>query len=155
MLATELKRLLQQFPHIKSEYERLQNTGYTPTDILIRSTAIWDGEDLDTAEVMMENDEGKRLLITVSQGYFNDISVKEVQPRKPGIHHNLMLNDALIHYKRFNKSLFRGYNMNEVDEFLDTVMKDYTYLEHVLVKENDILKKEIEQLRGRQMWQRK
>ncbi|OYD57787.1 hypothetical protein CGZ90_13020 [Fictibacillus aquaticus] len=66
-----------------------------------------------------------------------------------------MLNDALIHYKRFNKSLFRGYNMNEVDEFLDTVMKDYTYLEHVLVKENDILKKEIEQLRGRQMWQRK
>ncbi|MFC7371403.1 DivIVA domain-containing protein [Fictibacillus iocasae] len=155
MLSDELKRLLLQFPEVIGEYEQHLQKGYSPTDIVIRSIAVYDEEDLDTAEVILENEQGHRVLIIASQGYFRSVSVKELDPRKSGIHHNLLLSDVLVYHKTFNKSLFRGYNMNEVDEFLDVIMKDYTYIEHVLVKENELLKKEIQQLRGRQIWQRK
>lgn len=47
-----------------------------------------------------------------------------------------------IHNKEFRRS-FRGYNEEEVDEFLDEVVKDYD----AVLKENVQLKREIDELR--------
>ncbi|MGB9679415.1 MAG: DivIVA domain-containing protein, partial [Minisyncoccia bacterium] len=49
-----------------------------------------------------------------------------------------MLTPMDIHNKEFKRS-FRGYNENEVDEFLDKVMEDY----EMLYKENSDLKDRI------------
>ncbi|MBP2626419.1 MAG: DivIVA protein [Firmicutes bacterium] len=48
-----------------------------------------------------------------------------------------MLTPLDIHNKEFKKS-FRGYNEEEVDEFLDKVIKDYEqlYRENIEIKEN-------------------
>ncbi|MBC8014849.1 MAG: DivIVA domain-containing protein [Sporomusaceae bacterium] len=48
-----------------------------------------------------------------------------------------MLTPLDIHNKEFKKS-FRGYNEEDVDEFLDTVIKDYEqlYRENIEIKEN-------------------
>ena len=48
-----------------------------------------------------------------------------------------MLTPLDIHNKEFRKS-FRGYNEEDVDEFLDTVIKDYEqlYRENIEIKEN-------------------
>ena len=49
----------------------------------------------------------------------------------------IMLTPLDIHNKEFKKS-FRGYNEEEVDEFLDKVIKDYEelYRENIEIKEN-------------------
>ncbi len=44
-----------------------------------------------------------------------------------------------IHNKEFKRS-FRGYNEDEIDEFLDQVVNDYERL----YRENDQLKKDLE-----------
>jgi cell division initiation protein len=49
-----------------------------------------------------------------------------------------------IHNKEFSKG-FRGYDEDEVDEFLDRVVKDY----EDLIKENMALKQKIEELTGK------
>lgn len=54
-----------------------------------------------------------------------------------------MLTPVDIENKTFERS-FRGYNYDEVDNFIDLVMNDY----ETLYTENNELKKEIAQLRG-------
>lgn len=49
-----------------------------------------------------------------------------------------------IHNKEFTKG-FRGYSEREVDEFLDTVVRDYD----AVLKENAILKEQIDSLTGK------
>ncbi|HHY38269.1 MAG TPA: DivIVA domain-containing protein [Clostridia bacterium] len=49
-----------------------------------------------------------------------------------------MLTPLEIHEKEFSKS-FRGYNENEVDEFLDQVVRDF----EDLLKENSVLKEQL------------
>ncbi len=49
-----------------------------------------------------------------------------------------------IHNKEFRKTL-RGYSENEVDEFLDEVIRDFENL----IKENTLLKDELSEARGR------
>lgn len=57
-----------------------------------------------------------------------------------------MLTPLDIHNKEFKRS-FRGYNEDEIDEFLDAVVKDYEqlYRENIELKENiDRLKSKVE-----------
>lgn len=55
-----------------------------------------------------------------------------------------MLTPLDIHNKEFKRS-FRGYNEEEVDEFLDRVIKDY----ELLYRENIELKENIDRLNGK------
>ncbi|MDF2569775.1 MAG: divIVA, partial [Sporomusa sp.] len=55
-----------------------------------------------------------------------------------------MLTPLDIHSKEFKRS-FRGYNEEEVDEFLDKVIKDY----ETLYRENIDLKETIERLNSK------
>ena len=50
-----------------------------------------------------------------------------------------MLTPVDIHNKEFKRS-FRGYNEEEIDDFLDQVTNDY----EMLYRENNQLKKELE-----------
>ncbi len=55
-----------------------------------------------------------------------------------------MLTPLDIHNKEFKRS-FRGYNEDEIDEFLDTVVKDY----ETLYRENIDLKETVERLKSK------
>ena len=50
-----------------------------------------------------------------------------------------MLTPVDIHNKEFSRS-FRGYNQDEIDDFLDEIVNDY----EKLYRENNQLKKELE-----------
>lgn len=55
-----------------------------------------------------------------------------------------MLTPLDIHNKEFRRS-FRGYNEDEIDDFLDQVVNDY----EKLFRENDNLKEQVERLKKR------
>jgi cell division initiation protein len=50
-----------------------------------------------------------------------------------------------IHNKEFRKSLFRGYDSDEVDEFLDQVIREF----ELLIKENSSMREQLESMRQR------
>ena len=77
------------------------------------------------------------------------ISVEEVPARKDKVHGNLLLNKNVIHDKEFKKKLFGGYDSDEVNRFLDLIIKDYKFIEDVVLKENKILKEDIDKFRGK------
>lgn len=50
-----------------------------------------------------------------------------------------------IHNKEFKKSLVRGYDPDEVDDFLDQVIREF----EILIRENNSMREQVEQLQAR------
>ena len=48
----------------------------------------------------------------------------------------------------FKNQFIGGYNKKDVDDLLDWLQKDYSYIENVLINQNKILKDDIKKLRS-------
>lgn len=51
------------------------------------------------------------------------------------IHPNILLTKETIHNKPFKKRVFGGYDIDEVNSFLDLIYMDYRFIEEELIKE--------------------
>ncbi|AXN41687.1 DivIVA domain-containing protein [Peribacillus butanolivorans] len=76
------------------------------------------------------------------------MTVEELPSTNEKIHPNILLNKEIIHDKTFKKRAFGGYDIDEVDGFLDLIIKDYRFIEEGLIKEIKMLKEDMKKLRG-------
>ncbi|WP_059173503.1 DivIVA domain-containing protein [Bacillus sp. FJAT-27445] len=139
------------FPKLAKAYEKRLGQGFTATHIYTQSMNIEPGVDLTAIELTMKNGAGESILLTYtySKDFLDMIFERELPEHQQKNDSNLLLSGRQINEKEFKRKILRGYDPTEVDALMDLIMKDYFYMESVLIKENQILKEDIEKLRGK------
>ncbi|MFC6039967.1 DivIVA domain-containing protein [Paenisporosarcina macmurdoensis] len=145
---TKLIELIKEYPYLEEAFQEKIREGFSVTNIT--STAVSPDEvDFISIEIRMENQNKEKIVIVYTEGFVNSITINQIPRATEEIHPNLVLNKDLIYNKTFKSKTFGGYDVDEVDQFLDLLIKDYTFIEDGLVKENIVLKKEVESLRDK------
>lgn len=147
MLFDKLSEQLKEYPKLNDVCLAMKREGFFITDISTVAVAPEEELDYTRIEVGMENQEGERILILFMEGIVDSLTVEEGVPRKEKIHPNILFNKETIRNKTFKKKVFGGYNDDEVDTFLDSVYRDYRFIEETLIKENKRLKEDLKTLR--------
>ncbi|WP_053367692.1 DivIVA domain-containing protein [Bacillus sp. FJAT-27245] len=139
------------FPKLAKAYEKKLGQGFSATHIYTQSLSTEYVNELTVIELIMENAEGASILLTYSysEKFLNTIIERELPELQQKGNANLLLRARQINDKEFKRKMIRGYDPADVDALMDLIMKDYFYIESVLIKENQILKQDIEKLRGR------
>ena len=94
----------------------------------------------------MENQNKEKIVVVYTEGFVNSITITQIPRATDELHPNLWMNKDLMHNKTFKSKTFGGYDIDEVDWFLDLLIKNYTFIKDGLVKENIWLKKEVQSL---------
>lgn len=139
------------YPKLAKAYEKKLGQGFTATNIYAQSSAAEQGIELTVIELALKNTEGESILLTYSysKDFLNMIYERELPGLQQKNDSNLLLSARSINDKEIKKKFVRGYDPTDVDAFLDVIMKDYFYIENVLLKENQLLKEDIAKLRER------
>jgi DivIVA domain-containing protein len=148
MLYEKLIEHIKDYPKLNEVCQAVIREGFFITNIITNSMSPEHELDYTGIEVGMENHGGERILLIFTQGIVNSLTVEKVPSIKEKIHHNLLLNKEIIHNKNFKKRAFGGYDIDEVNGFLDLIIKDYKFIEQGLLKENKMLKEDMKKLRG-------
>lgn len=147
MLFTKLMELIKEYPYLEEAIQEKIREGFSTTNIT--ATAVCDEVDFISIEIRMENQNKEKIVVVYTEGFVNSITITQIPRKTEELYPNLLLNKDLIHNKTFKSKTFGGYDVDEVDQFLDLLIKDYTFIEDGLVKENILLKKEVESLSGK------
>ncbi|WP_339146262.1 MULTISPECIES: DivIVA domain-containing protein [unclassified Sutcliffiella] len=147
MLFKMLTEHIKDYPKLNEVCHEMIRKGYNIVNI---STTSISPEELDyiMIEIVMENHSGDRKLLHFTNGLVNSMEFEKISSHSEKIHPNLLLNKELIHNKEFKRKIFGGFDMDEVNLFLDLIIKDYKYIEQGLLKENKLLKEDMKKLRG-------
>lgn len=147
MLYKMLSEHIKDYPKLNEVCQAMIREEYFITSITTTSMSPEQHLDYTSIEVHMENHAGERMLITLTEGIVHSLTVEKASKNEK-IHPNLLLNKEIIHKKNFKKRVFGGYDMDEVNSFLDLIIKDYKFIEHGLINEIKMLKDDIKKLRG-------
>ena len=133
-----LKRYINDFPNLKSEYDELVKKGYEPSHCAINVSFVQD-TTLIVMRVLLKNLDGKSILISQSKAINDREELDLVKKKIVSIPTKIRLSAMRISNEEFKKS-FKGYNCEEVDVFLDLVAKDYYQMEKLIntSKQNEI-----------------
>lgn len=145
MLFTKLIELIKEYPYLEEAVQEKIREGFSATNITTTAVSP-DQEDFISIEVRMEDQNNEKIVVVYTEGFINSITITQIPRATEELHPNLLLNKDLIYNKTFKRKTFGGYDVHEVDQFLDFLIKDYTFIEDGLVKENILLKKEVESL---------
>lgn len=145
MLFTKLIELIKEHPYLEEAIKEKIREGFSTTNITTTAVSP-DQVDFISIEIRMEDQNKEKIVIVYTEGFVNSITITQVPRATDELHPNLLLNKDLIYNKTFKSKMFGGYDIHEVDQFLDLLIKDYTFIEYGMVKENILLKKEIESL---------
>ncbi|WP_420850316.1 DivIVA domain-containing protein [Peribacillus alkalitolerans] len=148
LMHPKLLELIQVFPQLKEAYRLKISDGYTLTNIHISSLVPVHDLTYTTIELIIEIQLGETILLRYTEGIVHSFIIEPLSSTKDRIHPNILLNKELIHNKDFRKKFFGGYDEDEVNHFLDIIIKDYKFVEEGLIKENNMLKEDIKKLRG-------
>jgi DivIVA domain-containing protein len=149
MLYSKLCELINDFPKLNDVYKEKVDEGFSITTI--RASSIPPDQlivDYRNIEIQMEDKSGKRIVLSYSESSqkSNVLTINEIPLKAEKIHENIMLNPLTIHNKEFKKKLFGGYDEDEVNSFLDIIIRDYKMMEDV-IREMKILKEDLNKLR--------
>lgn len=145
MLFTKLMELIKEYPYLEEAIQEKIHEGFSATNITTTAVSP-DQVDFISIEIRMEDKNKEKIVVVYTEGFVNSITITQIPRATEELHPNLLLNKDLIHNKTFKSKTFGGYDVDEVDQFLDLLIKDYTFIEDGLVKENILLKKEVESL---------
>lgn len=139
------------YPKLAKAYEKKRGQGFAATNIYAQSSVPEHGIELTVIELTMKNPEGKSILLiySYSEDLLDTVFEKEMPELQQKNDSHLLLSGREIQDKEFKRKMIRGYDPSDVDAFLDVIIKDYSYIEKVLIQENKILKEDIAKLRGR------
>ncbi|WP_409271319.1 DivIVA domain-containing protein [Neobacillus sp. SCS-31] len=137
------------FPKLAKAYEQKRGQGFAATSVYTQSVAVETGDVISVVELTMAGPAGESILLTYSysKGVLDILLERDLPGVQQKYDSNLLLSGRDIQDKEFKRKLVRGYDPSDVDAFLDVIFKDYSYIEKVLIKENKILKDDIEKLR--------
>ncbi|WP_242485332.1 DivIVA domain-containing protein [Peribacillus sp. TH27] len=147
MIYERLCELIKDYPKLNEVCQAMIREEYFITKITTTSMSPVQ-QDFTSIEVIMENHGGERILLIFTEGIVDSMTVEEFPSTNEKIHPNILLNKEIIHDKTFKKRAFGGYDMDEVDGFLDLIIKDYRFIEEGLIKEIKMLKEDMQKLRG-------
>lgn len=150
MLFKRLSEQIKEYPKLNEACQVMIREEYFITNI--STTAMSPVLHCISIEVGMENHDGERVLL-IYEGIVDSVkvdfvTVEKVSSANEKIHPKLLLNKEIIHNKNFKKRAFGGYDIDEVNGFLDLIIKDYKFIEQGLIKEIKILKDDMKKLRG-------
>lgn len=149
MVLAKIKELINEFPELKNAYEKKINEGYLLKDMYISSIDLGEAKTCATfIDLEMKNTLDENILLNYLE--IEDVLSKvktEFFPAQKKIHPNLSLNKDYLKQVSFKKSIFRGYKVEEVHEFIEKIRKDYAFIEDILILENKLLKEEIKKLK--------
>ncbi|MFE4243430.1 DivIVA domain-containing protein [Peribacillus butanolivorans] len=148
MIYERLSELIKDYPKLNEVCQAMIREEYFITNITTTSMSPVQQLDFTSIEVRMENHDGERILLIFTEGIVDSMTVEEFPSTNEKIHPNILLNKEIIHDKTFKKRAFGGYDMDEVDGFLDLIIKDYRFIEEGLIKEIKMLKEDMKKLRG-------
>jgi DivIVA domain-containing protein len=127
-----LERQLGEFPDLKDEYNRLIERGYKPYKCTVNESLVEDALVVEL-EVLLKDSIGKKICISQHKPikdeeklYTTDKDFIACTSNRLPI--KLKLSQEEILNKEFRNS-FMGYNSEEVDRFLDTIVEDYDEFE--------------------------
>ncbi|MFB6801513.1 DivIVA domain-containing protein [Peribacillus butanolivorans] len=148
MIYERLSELIKDYPKLNEVCQAMIREEYFITKITTTSMSPVQQLDFTSIEVIMENHGGERILLIFNEGIVDSMTVEELPSTNEKIHPNILLNKEIIHDKTFKKRAFGGYDIDEVDGFLDLIIKDYRFIEEGLIKEIKMLKEDMKKLRG-------
>lgn len=148
MIYKMLSEHIKDYPKLNEVCQAMIREEYFITSITTTSMSPEQQLDYTSIEVCMENHSGESILLIFTEGIVDSLTVEKVSSKNEKIHPNLLLNEEIINNKNFKKRLFGGYDMDEVNGFLDLIIKDYKFIEQGLIKEIKMLKEDMKKLRG-------
>ena len=150
MLFEKMINTIKEYPKLYEVYlkkitenysvQKIEISAYKPS--IVNATVI---------ELSMENLKEEFILITyVQYKDMEDITIKQLSENliKEKIHPQLHMSVDILSNTNLKKQLIGGYNKKDVNDLLDWLHKDYTFIENVLINQNKILKADIEKLRN-------
>ncbi|ALC85274.1 hypothetical protein AM499_05175 [Bacillus sp. FJAT-22090] len=148
MLHEKLSELIKDYPKLNEVCQAMIREEYFITNITTSSMSPVQQLDFTSIEVVMENHDGEKALLIFTKGIVDSMTVEKIPSTNEKIHPYILLNKEIIHNKTFKKRAFGGYDIDEVNGFLDLIIKDYRFIEEGLIKEIKMLKEDVKKIRG-------
>jgi DivIVA domain-containing protein len=130
-----LEMYLSDFPDLKDEYDKLIDRGYQPYKCEVNESFIQDTLNVEL-KVLLKDFIGKKICISHQKPVneeekFYTTNKDFTSNLNKMIHPKVKLSKLEVLNKDFKKS-FIGYNCDEVDSFLDIIIKDYDEFNKIL-----------------------
>ncbi len=150
MLIEKMINTIKEYPKLHEVYLNKLDENYSvlKIDISGYKPSFMDATHID---IHMENLRGEFLLITYLQ--YKDSETVSIKQRsedslKEKIHPQLYMSEDILSNMELKNQLIGGYNKKDIDELLDWLQKDYSFIEKVLLNQNKMLKDDIEKIRN-------
>jgi len=150
MLIEKMINTIKEYPKLYEVYlnKLADNYSVQKIDISAYKPSFMDATVID---LHMANLREEFILITYIQ--YKDSETVTIKQRsedsiKGKIHPQLYMSADILGNTDFKNQFIGGYNKKDVDDLLDWLQKDYSYIENVLINQNKILKDDIKKLRS-------